>query len=49
MLGWRFVPTGNERLYLPPKLLKIVFDQGSAPEDLGYRQKEGDWQDQQDR
>ena len=43
MICWRgdfaSAPTGKGKLCLPYKLLKIRFDQGRPPEDLGYRQE----------
>jgi hypothetical protein len=47
--GFTFVLTGKEKLYRPSKSLIIRFDRGSHPDDLGNKQKEGDWWDQQDR
>jgi hypothetical protein len=51
MAGRKFYICYNrkEKLYLPFKLLKIKFDQGRPSENLDYRQKDGDWQDQQNR
>ena len=31
---------GNEKLWIPSKLIKIRFDQGRSPEDLGCRHEE---------
>lgn len=36
------------KLCLPSKLLEIRFDWERHPQDLGYRQTEGDWPDQED-
>ena len=37
-----FVTTGEEKLHLPSKLLKIRFDRGRPLKDLDYRLGEGD-------
>lgn len=37
--GYAFISTGNEKLWIPSKLIKIEFDQGRPIDDLGYRQE----------
>ena len=47
--GWRgfvYVHTGEEKLRILSKLIKIIFDRGRFPEDLGYRQEERNQKDQ---
>ena len=47
--GYAFVSTGNEKLWIPSKLIKIEFDQGRVNEDLGYRQERKSQERLQDR
>jgi hypothetical protein len=35
-----YVSTGEEKLWILSKLIKIRYDKGRPSEDLGYRQKE---------
>lgn len=46
--GYTFTFTGNKELWIPSKLIKIRFDQGRSPENLGCRH-EGRDQERQDR
>lgn len=41
-----FVPTGREKLCLPPELLEIRFDRGRPSEALGYRQEKNNQKEQ---
>ena len=37
--GYAFFSTGNEKVWISSKLIKIEFDQGRVNEDLGYKQE----------
>ena len=39
---YAYVSTGKEKLWVPSKLIKIRYDRGRPPEDLGDREEKGD-------
>ena len=47
--SYTYIFIGKKKLWVPSKLIKIRHIQGRPSENLDYRQKDGDWQDQQNR